>query len=491
MNRELTLDEKIKILADAAKYDVACTSSGIDKRGKKGALGNACVSGICHSFSADGRCISLLKVLMTNHCIFDCKYCANRASNDIRRTAFTPEEIAGLTMDFYRRNYIEGLFLSSGIMQSPAHTMEMICRALILLRNEYRFRGYIHVKAIPGAPEELISAAGYLADRISINLELPTAQSLKKLAPHKSLDTLLLPMQKIGATIAGRRLVLGKSEKLERSRSNQYLSSSIFFPESALSEDGSARKPSLPASLALPPPALIRPGQRADFAPAGQSTQMIIGAGDESDYTILKTSQGLYSAYDLKRVFYSAYIPINRDAALPPPGTPPPLLREHRLYQADWLLRFYGFRVDELLSPDEPYFNEQLDPKCNWALRNLSLFPVEIHRAPLSMLLRVPGIGPRSACRIVEARKHANLDFDSLRKMGVVLKRARYFITCGGQMMDRIPIEQSYIGNELVWGNHRENFRISSPSHKQLSLFEDFGLAPASPPSLTDRGGRR
>lgn len=272
MNQELNLQEKIKILADAAKYDVACTSSGIDKRGKKGALGNACASGICHSFSADGRCISLLKVLMTNHCIFDCKYCANRSSNDIPRTAFTPEEIASLTVEFYQRNYIEGLFLSSGILRSPAYTMEMICRALILLRKKYSFRGYIHVKAIPGAPEELICAAGYLADRISINLELPTALSLKKLAPHKSFESLLQPMQKIGATIAGQRLALGKSGQMERSRSNRYLSESIFFPGESPREQITSPLPSLSSSPALPPPALIEPEAKAAFAPAGQST---------------------------------------------------------------------------------------------------------------------------------------------------------------------------------------------------------------------------
>lgn len=486
---ELSIREKLEILADAAKYDVACTSSGVDRKGKKGALGNARACGICHSFASDGRCISLLKILMTNHCIYDCRYCVNRASNDVARTAFSPEEICELTVEFYKRNYIEGLFLSSGVWKDPAHTMEKICEALFLLRTRYRFRGYIHVKAIPGAPEELLAKAGYLADRISVNMELPTEESLRKLAPNKTYASILTPMKRISNTIAAHRMAAGKSAKMERNGVNAYLPHGIFSEGFALGEkkdlslkektgalsDVAGRDSFAGEKILLPESGrqdLMRP-----FAPAGQSTQMIIGASEETDYHLLKTTQFLYQKFDLKRVFFSAYIPVNEDNALPALGTPPPLLREHRLYQADWLLRFYGFDADELLSLKQPNFNEQLDPKCNWALRHLERFPVEMQTAPMETLLRVPGIGPKSAKRIVSARAFGRLDFSDLKKMGVVLKRAHYFITCGGKMMYRIPIEERFLTRQLIGDHGRENWEVQyKSSQRQMSLFEDFGL---------------
>lgn len=481
--------EKLEILADAAKYDVACTSSGVDRKGKKGFLGNSEASGICHSFGADGRCISLLKILMTNHCIYDCKYCANRSSNDVRRATFEPDELCRLVIEFYKRNYIEGLFLSSGIINSPSYTMEKMCEVLLLLRTKYKFNGYIHVKTIPGAPDELLTTIGYLADRMSINIELPTSESLKKLAPNKNFKTILDPMGKVTDTIAAHRLAIGKSSRMERSSINQYLSNSIFNEErrsyisneedllleagssvknTVLSRDNMQFLPSTKGDAALKRP----------FAPAGQSSQMIIGASDETDFTLIKTSQKLYEAYDLKRVFYSAYIPINEDSALPDKETAVPLLREHRLYQADFLLRYYGFQADELLSEVRPNFNEQIDPKCDWAVRHLGDFPVEVQNASYDMLLRVPGIGPKSAKRIVAARRYGSLDYNSLKKMGVVLKRAHYFITCGGKMMFNTPIEENYITKQLSSDNYKENWIVShqNEQYRQMSLFDDFKL---------------
>lgn len=472
----LSIQEKLRILADAAKYDVACTSSGVDRKGKKGSLGNSKACGICHSFSADGRCISLLKVLMTNHCVYDCKYCANRVSNDTERTAFTPRELCELTVEFYKRNYIEGLFLSSGVQKNPAYTMEKMCEALELLRTEYHFNGYIHVKAVPGAPDDLIMRAGYLADRMSINLELPTAEGMKKLAPNKSHQTILRPMAKVTDTIAANRLAHGKSAYLERSTSNRYLTGSIFSEEqrklTGNQEDRIGESSVYHITTKEHEKLKNRP-----FASAGQSTQMIIGATGESDYTLLQTTQQLYQGFDLKRVFYSAYIPLNEDDALPGLGTPTPLLREHRLYQADWLLRFYGFQAGELLSEEKPDFNELIDPKCDWALRHLEQFPVEIETASYARLLRVPGIGPKSASRITHARRYGRLDFASLKKMGVVLKRAHYFITCGGKQMYHTPVEASYIMRQLVSVDKKDvwNIEHSNESYVQLSL-ADFGI---------------
>lgn len=498
---EYSLQEKLRILADAAKYDVACTSSGVDRKGKKGELGNSRACGICHSFSADGRCISLLKILMTNHCIYDCKYCINRCSNDVPRATFTPEEICQLTVEFYKRNYIEGLFLSSGVIRNPSYTMERMCEALLLLRNKYKFNGYIHVKTIPGAPDEILNAVGRLADRISVNMELPTEEALAKLAPNKSFKTILDPMEKVSNTIAAHRIAIGKDARMERSKGNRYLDNSIFnynssllgtnktglhqggtdaggsfdFLNSVLKSDSSIL---LPATKDFGD--LKRP-----FAPAGQSTQMIIGATDETDLTLIKTTQKLYQDYDLKRVFYSAYIPINEDSALPAIGTEVPLLREHRLYQADWLLRYYGFTAEELLSEDRPNFNAQLDPKCDWALRHIDLFPVEVKTASYDMLLRIPGIGPKSAGRIVSARRYGSLSYESLKKMGVVLKRAHYFITCNGKQMYKTPIEEQFITRQLVSVNSKDNWvnshkeGVNQDSFRQMSLFDDFGIGSA------------
>lgn len=472
----LSIQEKLRILADAAKYDVACTSSGVDRKGKKGSLGNSKACGICHSFSADGRCISLLKVLMTNHCVYDCKYCANRVSNDTERTAFTPRELCELTVEFYKRNYIEGLFLSSGVQKNPAYTMEKMCEALELLRTEYHFNGYIHVKAVPGAPDDLIMRAGYLADRMSINLELPTAEGMKKLAPNKSHQTILRPMAKVTDTIAANRLAHGKSAYLERSTSNRYLTGSIFSEEQRKLTGNQADRIGESSVYHITTKEHEKLKNRP-FASAGQSTQMIIGATGESDYTLLQTTQQLYQGFDLKRVFYSAYIPLNEDDALPGLGTPTPLLREHRLYQADWLLRFYGFQAGELLSEEKPDFNELIDPKCDWALRHLEQFPVEIETASYARLLRVPGIGPKSASRITHARRYGRLDFASLKKMGVVLKRAHYFITCGGKQMYHTPVEASYIMRQLVSVDKKDvwNIEHSNESYVQLSL-ADFGI---------------
>ena len=405
---DLTTMEKLQILADAAKYDVACTSSGVDRKGKEGFLGNSVACGVCHSFGTDGRCISLLKVLMTNHCVYDCKYCMNRCSNDVPRATFEPDELCQLVIEFYKRNYIEGLFLSSGVLKNPAFTMERICETLLLLRTKYRFNGYIHVKAIPGAPDELLSRAGYLADRVSINLELPTAQSLSKLAPNKNFKTILEPMEKMTGTIAANRIAMGKDARMERSSINRYLSGSIFNSQTGSGQSAlsGTERAALESGDKLSLPAVARGmGINRPFAPAGQSTQMIIGATPETDLTLIRTTQHLYKNYDLKRVFYSAYIPLNEDSALPKLDAAVPLLREHRLYQADWLLRFYGFQADELLSESRPNFNEQLDPKCDWAIRHLGQFPVEVQNASYDMLLRIPGVGPKSAKRIVQTRR--------------------------------------------------------------------------------------
>lgn len=464
--KAMSLEDKLSILADAAKYDVACTSSGSTRKGEKGSLGNTCSSGICHSFSADGRCISLLKVLLSNECIYDCKYCLNRRSNDIPRATFSPEELCGLMIEFYKRNYIEGLFLSSGILKNPTYTMEQMYQVIYLLRTRWNFRGYIHVKAIPGADPEIITQLGYLADRMSVNMELPTRESLEKLAPGKSHDKILSPIRQIQQQITDYRLTLGKDPRMERHRINRQLPGSIFYNTSSRLEGPSVSsfsKTSASVSKRSPVP----------FVPAGQSTQMIIGATSENDYQLLATTQKLYQTFDLKRVFFSAYVPLNEDPALPSLDTPPPLLREHRLYQADWLLRYYGFQAEELLSPHRPNFNTQLDPKCDWALRHLEHFPIEINQASYDMLLRVPGIGVKSALRIVQARKTGLLDFNSLKKIGVVLKRAKYFITCSGKMMYKIPIEENFLTRQLTGEEASLVWDTEHPqTYRQLSLFD-------------------
>lgn len=426
ISENMSVMEKLRILTDAAKYDVACTSSGTSRGNDGTGLGSCVQMGICHSFAADGRCISLLKILFTNECIFDCKYCINRRSNDVPRASFTPDEICELTIEFYRRNYIEGLFLSSGILRSPDYTMELICAALEKLRKVYRFQGYIHVKAIPGASEELIQRAGFLADRMSVNLELATAEGLRTLAPHKTRDKILKPM----------RLV-------QNGRSQNAYELKVYH-------------------------------HAPSFVPAGQSTQMIVGATPETDYQMLHVAETLYQRFDLKRVFYSAFVSVNVDKALPAKTDQgPPLLREHRLYQADWLLRYYKFEAKELLTEEEPNFNPLFDPKCNWALRHLEYFPVEVNRAPYEMLLRVPGLGYRSAGRIVRARRLVTLDFQDLKKIGVVLKRAMYFLTCNGRMMYPVKLEQDYIARNLLDAGERLPQEVRGMTYQQLSLFDD------------------
>lgn len=481
--KELSLNEKLQILSDAAKYDVACTSSGVDRRGKKGSIGNSCAAGICHSFAGDGRCISLLKILQSNDCIYNCKYCLNRADNDCVRATFTPEEICTLVIEFYKRNYIEGLFLSSGVCKNPVHTMEMMYQTLYLLRTKYRFNGYIHVKAIPYAPEELLEKTGYLADRMSINLELPTAEGLKTLAPQKTRSSILLPMRRIQQRIVDHRLAIGKSPDMERSYGNRYLNDTIFSQRTDYKTLGAVNsitehEGSLLTeqdAVSVRPAALVTPEK--PFAPAGQSTQMIIGASGESDYQILATTQALYQQFDLKRVFFSAYVPLNEDPSLPAVGTAPPLLREHRLYQADWLLRYYGFHAEELLTPERPDFNLYLDPKCDWAIRHLEQFPVEVATADYSMLMRVPGIGSKSALRILRSRSMGSLSFEAIRKMGVVLKRAQYFITCHGKMYHRIRLEEDFITRQLIGINHAKDWEIEHPqAYEQLSLFDIAGF---------------
>ena len=425
----MSVEQKLNILSDAAKYDVACTSSGTDRQNDGTRIGNCVKEGICHSFSADGRCISLLKILFTNECIYDCKYCINRSSNDVPRASFTPDEVCNLTIEFYRRNYIEGLFLSSGVWKSPNFTMEMLYQTLYKLRTEYRFQGYIHVKAIPGASPELIQKVGFLADRMSVNLELPTAEGLRKLAPHKNRKNILTPMRLVQNGMAENKQEIVAYRNAPR------------------------------------------------FVPAGQSTQMIIGATPENDFQILNVAEALYKKFELKRVFYSAFIHVNEDSNLPArTDAGPPLLREHRLYQADWLLRYYGFEAKELLSEKNPNFNVLIDPKCNWALEHLEVFPVEVNRADYHTLLRVPGIGYKSASRIVKARRMGVLDFHDLKKMGVVLKRALYFITCSGRMMYPTKIEQDYILRNLLSVGDKVPVAVQEMGYKQLSLFDDMNF---------------
>lgn len=423
--QEMSIMDKLGILSDAAKYDVACTSSGVDRRGNGQSIGNCLAGGICHSFSSDGRCISLLKILFTNECIYDCKYCLNRCSNDVPRATFTPEEVCTLTMEFYRRNYIEGLFLSSGVIQSPTFTMELLYRTIWLLRNKYRFNGYIHVKAIPGADAELVQRIGFLVDRMSVNLELPTAEGLRNLAPNKHRKNILTPMRQIQNHIK-----MNKEELV-----------------------------------------LYRNAPR--FVGGGQATQMIVGATPENDYQILNVAESLYDKFELKRVFYSAFVKVNEDKSLPALPGGPPLLREHRLYQADWLLRFYGFKAAELLDEKHPFFNVMLDPKEDWAVRHLEQFPIEINRAPYETLLRIPGVGVKSAKRIVAARRSGNLTFADLKKIGVVLKRAIYFITCSGRMMYPTKLEEDYIVRNLTSVKDRIQFGSDGMSYKQMSLFDD------------------
>ena len=489
IQENLSIEEKLRILSDAAKYDAACISSGVGRKGKEGFLGNSRVDGICHSFASDGRCISLLKILFTNQCIYDCHYCANRRSNDTVRTSFTPEEVCRLTMEFYRRNYIEGLFLSSGVLDTPDHTMELLYQTLYRLRRVHRFNGYIHVKAIPGADPELIERVGFLADRMSVNLELPTADGLARLAPGKTRDKILRPMRQIQTGIARQ---LEQEGRLE--------SRGAWLPQKERGEIqipgdgrhgiggkviGKGEKECLQA--VIPGRSIYGSfglgnisNRKNYFVPGGQSTQLIVGATPESDYQMVAVAEALYRNFGLKRVFYSAFIKVNEDSLLPDLPDGPPLLREHRLYQADWLMRYYGFRASELLSEKHPNFNVFLDPKCDWALQNLGEFPVEINRAPYETLLRVPGIGVKSAMRIVAARKQVALRFEDLKKMGVVLKRAVYFITCSGRMMYPVQIHEDAIAAQLVSEEKRKQWQLSqSGLYRQMSLFDDFHMTQA------------
>ena len=422
----MDLLEKLTILSDAAKYDAACTSSGVRRKFQPGKIGNtsSSIAGCCHSFSADGRCVTLLKVLMTNSCVYDCKYCVNRRSNDTRRAAFTPRELAELTIGFYRRNYIEGLFLSSGVLRNADYTTEQMIRALRILRQEYGFNGYIHAKAIPGTSPELVQQLGLLADRMSVNIELPSQQGLQTLAPDKTREAILRPMSLI------RDKVLESKQEL------------------------------------------VKYKHAPSFAPAGQSTQLIVGATKDTDRHILHLTEALYQKYRLKRVFYSAYVPVVENSFLPALDTKPPLLREHRLYQADWLLRFYGFQASELLDEAHPDFNPQLDPKCSWAVEHLEQFPVEVMRADYETLLRVPGIGPTSAKRIVSARRTAHLRFEDLKKLGVVVKRAQYFVLCDGHAAPGLRFSPATIVQQL---EAVERGLLPSGDMQQLSLFDAVG----------------
>lgn len=446
----MDLAEKLSILADAAKYDVACTSSGVGRSSTKGGVGNASQAGCCHSFTPDGRCVTLLKVLMTNVCIYDCAYCVNRRTNEsVRRTGFTPRELADLTIGFYRRNYIEGLFLSSGVIGSPDRTTELMIRALSILREEYRFRGYIHAKTVPGTAPELIDRLGLLSDRLSVNLELPSSSSLTLLAPDKSRTDIIAPMRQISASIAEDE----ESRAMREKRTTVYLSK-----------------------------APVAKARRA-WAPAGQSTQMIVGASPESDLQILTLSAALYRHVAMKRVFFSAYLPVNEDERLPSDGAVQ-LDREHRLYQADWLMRFYGFDVREIIDERRPFLDVDIDPKANWALNNLDLFPIEVNAAPYEELLRVPGIGVRGAKLIVRARKRRALGESELRKLGIAYKRARYFITCNGSYACKgIDFSRdalrARLANPIDGGRHGRRSARVIPG--QMSLFDNSRQAPAPP----------
>ena len=428
---QMSVMDKLKILADAAKYDVSCSSSGSSRRNDGTGIGNTVAAGLCHSFAADGRCISLLKILFTNECIYDCRYCINRKSNDVPRASFTPDEVCELTMEFYRRNYIEGLFLSSGILYSPNYTMELICETIHKLRTVHRFQGYIHVKAIPGADPLLIQRAGYLADRMSVNLEMATAEGLREMAPNKHRNNILKPMRQIqnGITVNKNELTLYK--------------------------------------------------HAPHFCEAGQSTQMVVGALPESDYQIMSVAENLYEKFSLKRVYYSAFVNVNEDKDLPAVTAGPPLLREHRLYQADWLLRFYGFKAEEILSENNDHLDPLLDPKCFWAINHLENFPVEINSAPYEMLLRVPGIGVRSAQRIVAARRTANLRFEDLAKLRVQLKRAVYFITVNGKYMYSV-FKMNY---DFIYGSLTSSSSMLPKilEHQQLTMDDCFDSLLPSP----------
>ena len=418
----MNIKEKLNILSAAAKYDVSCSSSGSKRKNANKGLGDTATSGICHSFTTDGRCISLLKILLTNYCIYNCKYCINASSKDIPRAAFTPEEVVDLTINFYKRNYIEGLFLSSAIFKNPNYTMELLLSVVKKLRLEENFNGYIHLKAIPGADEALIKEAGKFVDRMSVNIELPSSSSLKLLAPQKTKENILAPMSII------------KNSILENTDLKKNIKSTPLFVS------------------------------------GGQSTQLIVGATPESDYKILNLSENLYNKFNLKRVYYSAYVPVVKNEKALPDITHPPLVREHRLYQADWLLRFYGFKAKELLSNENENFDLNFDPKTSCALNNINNFPIEINKASYDELLRIPGVGVRSAQRILITRRVHSLSFEDLKKIGVVLKRAKYFITCKGKYYGDVSFDDEKIRTRLLY---MDKPKLDNKNSEQLSFFDD------------------
>ena len=454
--------EKLTILAESAKYDVSCSSSGVGRR-NNGTIGSSDAAGICHTWSADGRCVSLLKVLFSNRCVYDCEYCVNRRSADVERVSFEPEELARLTIEFYRRNYIEGLFLSSAVDRSPDYTAERILECLRLLRHKYGFAGYIHAKIIPGVSQELVHAIGLEADRLSVNIEMPTSRSLEMFAPQKKPKQIFAPMRQITNSLIERNALKGPG--------SMFKGQDINSPENYLSGSG---KLSVNGEV-------LRENQNYDhgettvltkgrpkkevFAPAGQTTQMIIGAGQETDLQILTTTENLYHTFKMKRVYYSAYVPVVSSPILPDRGTLPPLAREHRLYQADWLLRFYGFNVNELLDDSNPDLDPDVDPKVTWALRHLDQFPVEINKAPMDMLLRIPGVGNISARRILRQRRVRAVRYEDLKKMGVVLKRAKHFLTCSGK----------YYGEKNFLPEVIKGHLLETDGGVQLSLFDQSG----------------
>lgn len=430
--------EKLKILADSAKYDVSCSSSGVGRR-NSGTIGSTAAAGICHSWSADGRCISLLKVVMSNACVYDCEYCVNRRTADVQRASFEPSELADLTIEFYKRNYIEGLFVSSAVEKSPDYTCEKMIKCLQILRYDKGFAGYIHAKIIPGTDEKLVHRIGLLADRVSVNMELPTEKSLQLLAPQKKPKEIFSPMKQITNTLIERNALVGPGTMFKGQKLNtpeNYISDMKLHGGSHL-------------AIGEEPKGIMMPSKRREaFAPAGQTTQMIVGASGETDRQIIRLTENLYHTFKMKRVYYSAYIPVVKSSLLPEQA--PQLAREHRLYQADWLLRFYGFSADELLTEKYPDLDPDLDPKISWALRNIDRFPVEINKAPLSEILRIPGVGNVSALRIVRQRRLSAVKYEDLKKMGVVLKRARYFLTCSGRYYGERNMEPEYIKDQIL-----------------------------------------
>ncbi len=453
---EEILMQKLQILADSAKYDVSCSSSG-SSRAANGRMGNGHMAGICHSWSADGRCVSLLKVLFTNKCVYNCEYCVNRRTNDFPRASFEPDELARLTVEFYRRNYIEGLFLSSAVEVSPDYTAERILKCLELLRYEYGFAGYIHAKIIPGVSPEILHRIGLVADRLSVNIEMPSSKSLAAFAPQKNPKKIFAPMRQITNTLIETNSLKGPGTMFKGQNLND---SANYLGPSGLSGGGTGT--TLPAVRGSAGRGLSG-RKRGSFAAAGQTTQMIIGAGGESDASILATSENLYRTFKMKRVYYSAYIPVVDSPILPDKSTAPPLKREHRIYQADWLLRFYGFTVKELFRSGGENLDPDLDPKVTWALRNLDQFPIEVNRASYEQLMRIPGIGHTSAMRIIRQRRFAAVRFDDLKKMGVVIKRAKYFVLCCGR----------YYGDRSFAPETIRNSLLQMESGLQLSMFDD------------------